>query len=248
VRVIEYTQPRAGCVLTGVMQEEGSKRLLSVVCYSTECEAFGALLKIAPGTSVKISKFQNLGPTKIQLIKSTLLELSSNVRYPAPQTVSLLELSQSSTREASLTSPVRVTRAKVSKNLKFYPACAACRIPLIKDSELCKICPSVDAEIQFLVIASFIDDEGSTIRAFCDAGVIRKIFSLPEIPSSLEKLEEILDDPVQDSFHLLLTARSVKSDQRNDALVRFNAEFAFALDELEGSLNVEEEPPRRRRK
>ena len=48
VRVIEY-------VLTGVLQEEGTKKLSTVVCYSNDCDAFAFLLKTAPGSSIKIS-------------------------------------------------------------------------------------------------------------------------------------------------------------------------------------------------
>ena len=75
--------------------------------------------------------------------------------------VSLLKLSQSATRKPYFAVPGGLSALKSGRILEFYPARAVCRTRWIKDSESCRLCPSFDAEIQFLVIGTFIDDEGS---------------------------------------------------------------------------------------
>jgi hypothetical protein len=42
----------------------------------------------------------------------------------------------------------------------------------------CHLCGGADAEVQFLGVVSFIDDEGSSIRAFADARMLQILYEI----------------------------------------------------------------------
>ena len=74
--------------------------------------------------------------------------------------------SQNPNGKPSLTCFVRVSRVRLAIKQGFYPACAVCRVRWQNNVEVCHhLCNGVDAEVQFLVAVTFIDDEDSSLRS-----------------------------------------------------------------------------------
>jgi hypothetical protein len=165
-KVFEYSVPRPGTVASEILRAEGSPGLVAVACHDTQCPAFGAFIRAPVGCILKITQVQRFGDTRIQLIRSTTVEMVEEGYFPLPYPRSLLEVSDLPSSEPVFVGPVRVTSAGLSKSLAFFPGCGIRRARWAGKSESCRFCSSLEADVQFLGVLTLLDVEGSSLRAF----------------------------------------------------------------------------------
>lgn len=258
LKIILYGPDKLPMAL-GIVQPEGTDKLLKLTAFKKSCDSFADLVTITNGSVINILNYQMLNPMKMQLLKSSKVGPSHDQtldNFLRPPILTLGEL-MDSRHKVAVTEMVEIREVRPSTRRPAYPVCGACRCPAVEDAESCSVCGNDSVVMQFGGTIVFGNPEGLEMRAFVDAGPICRLMGLKNLVEFTEKVNEdssvdFARNATMFHAHLLLTERYFKPGttqvhNQDDNHIYYNVEQLYYGDELPESSTIQNKRLKKRK-